>query len=111
MLQSSQRRRPLVTEDPIYFSIAVIGIPIHDVKTEILFVFEVMIKRTFRYTGSGLSADKAARKILRGVVKKKARIMASSGTYFVDWLQRLFPSGYRVVMMPLLVSSETAVSQ
>ena len=53
MLQSSQRRPPLVTEDPIYFSIAVIGIPVHDVKTEILFVFEVMIKRAFRYTGSG----------------------------------------------------------
>ncbi len=55
-----------------------------------------------KFARSGLSADKAARIILKGVVKKKARILVSSGTYFVDWLQRLFPSGYRVVMMPLL---------
>ncbi len=63
------------------------------------------------FARSDLSADKAARIILKGVVKKKARILDSNGTYFVDWLQRLFPPGYRVVMMPLLAWSETAVSQ
>ena len=59
-----------------------------------------------KFARSGLSADKAARRILKGVVKKKARIRIASHTYFVDWLQRLFPSGYRAVMMPLLGSSE-----
>jgi len=54
------------------------------------------------FARSGLSADKAARKILKGVVKKKARIRVASHTYCIDCVQRLLPSAYRVVLLPLL---------
>ena len=64
-----------------------------------------------KFARSGLAADKAARIILKGVVKKKARILVSSGAYFIDWLQRLLPSAYRVVMTPLLELNETAESK
>ncbi len=51
-LQSNQRRPPLVTKDSIYFGKTVIGKPTYDLKPEVLFVFEVMIQRAFRYAGS-----------------------------------------------------------
>jgi NAD(P)-dependent dehydrogenase (short-subunit alcohol dehydrogenase family) len=59
-----------------------------------------------KFAASGLSADKAARKILKGVAGKKARIRVAAHTYFLDWLQRLFPAGYRVLMLPLIGLNE-----
>jgi hypothetical protein len=60
-----------------------------------------------KFADSGLSAEKAARKILKGVVGGKARILVAGHTYIIDWLQRLFPAGYRRMMMPLLGIEET----
>ena len=60
-----------------------------------------------KFADSGLSAEKAARKILKGVARKKARILVAGHTYIIDWLQRLFPAGYRRIMMPLLGIKET----
>ena len=50
------------------------------------------------FAAKGLSADKAARKILKGVARKKARIRVAGITYLADWVQRLFPAGYRVFL-------------
>lgn len=55
-----------------------------------------------KFSNKGLPADKAARTILKGVARKKARIRVAGHTYFIDWLQRLFPANYRGVLMPLI---------
>ncbi len=40
------------------------------------------------------SAEKAADVIVRGMKKKKSRIRVGPDAYLMDWLERLFPTGY-----------------
>jgi NAD(P)-dependent dehydrogenase (short-subunit alcohol dehydrogenase family) len=49
--------------------------------------FEKQIFRT--------GADEAAEIILRGVAKNARRVLVGSDAYFVDWMQRLLPTGYQ----------------
>jgi len=63
-----------------------------------------------KFAKSGLSAEKAATVILKGVATRKARIRVAGHTYFIDWLQRLFPAGYRVFMLPLLGINKSSIS-
>lgn len=63
-----------------------------------------------KFAQSGLSAEKAATVILKGVARKKARILVAGHTYFIDWLQRLLPAGYRALMLPLLGVNKTSIS-
>ena len=45
------------------------------------------------------SPEKCAEGILQGVRKNKRRILVGSGARPIDWLQRLFPSGYQRLMI------------
>jgi NAD(P)-dependent dehydrogenase (short-subunit alcohol dehydrogenase family) len=63
------------------------------------------------FAESGLPAEKAASVILKGVARRKARIRVAGHTYFIDWLQRLFPAGYRALMIPLIGIKEPDIHQ
>jgi hypothetical protein len=41
------------------------------------------------------TADKAAKIIINGIKKDKARIMVGRDAYVLDWLKRLFPVGFQ----------------
>jgi NAD(P)-dependent dehydrogenase (short-subunit alcohol dehydrogenase family) len=55
-------------------------------KEEAATIFAVFAKTT---------ADKAAKIIISGIKKDKARIMVGSDAYMFDWLKRLFPVGFQ----------------
>lgn len=44
------------------------------------------------------TADDAARIILRGVERNRLRVLVGPDAHVVDWLQRLFPSGYQTIV-------------
>ncbi len=54
------------------------------------------------FSKHGMTPDKAAKKILQGIEKKKARIVITGFARFLDVLQRLMPTWHRRLMMPLL---------
>jgi NAD(P)-dependent dehydrogenase (short-subunit alcohol dehydrogenase family) len=54
------------------------------------------------FSTRGLSPEKAARKILKGVRRGKARVLVTPGAYILDRLQRLMPGNYRSVMLPII---------
>ena len=54
-----------------------------------------------KYAALGMPPDKAALKILRGVSKRKARVLFGGDALLVDVIQRLFPSRYRGIVFPL----------
>lgn len=43
--------------------------------------------------------ERAAEKILRGVEKNKRRVLIGPEAYVIDWVQRLFPTGYQKLMV------------
>jgi NAD(P)-dependent dehydrogenase (short-subunit alcohol dehydrogenase family) len=55
-------------------------------KEEAATIFAVLAKTT---------ADKAAKIIISGIKKDKARIMVGPDAYVMDWLKRLFPVGFQ----------------
>lgn len=50
----------------------------------------------------GMTAEKTAAKIIRAAEKGKARVLITGFAYYLDLAQRLFPAGYRRLIMPLL---------
>ncbi len=54
------------------------------------------------FSTKGLTPEKAARVILKGVQKGKARVLVTGGAYLLDFLQRLMPGGYRSLMLPII---------
>jgi NAD(P)-dependent dehydrogenase (short-subunit alcohol dehydrogenase family) len=56
-------------------------------KEEATAFFNLLIAKT--------TADKAAKIIISGIKKDKARIMVGSDAYMFDWLKRLFPVGFQ----------------
>ncbi|PLW68752.1 SDR family NAD(P)-dependent oxidoreductase [Pseudohalioglobus lutimaris] len=54
------------------------------------------------FSTRGLTPERAARKILKGVERGKARVLVTSGAYLLDCLQRLMPGGYRSLMLPII---------
>lgn len=59
-----------------------------------------------QFARDGVSPAKAAHTILKGVARKKARILVAKHTYFIDWLQRLFPSAYHPVVKLVFEENE-----
>ena len=55
-----------------------------------------------QFATRGLSPERAARQILKGVEKGKARVLVTRGAYLLDWLQRLTPAHYRPLMFKTL---------
>jgi NAD(P)-dependent dehydrogenase (short-subunit alcohol dehydrogenase family) len=54
------------------------------------------------FSTKGMSPETAARKILKGVARGKARVLITGGAYLLDYLQRLMPAGYRFLMRPIV---------
>jgi short-subunit dehydrogenase len=54
-----------------------------------------------QFAARGLSPERAARQILKGVKKGKARVLITQGAYLLDWLQRLTPAHYRPLMFTM----------
>ena len=54
------------------------------------------------FSERGMTPEKAAKKILKGVEKGKARILVTGGAYVVDAIQRLLPSSYRSLVLPIM---------
>jgi len=50
----------------------------------------------------GMTPEKTAARILRAAEKGKARVLITGFAYYLDLAQRLFPAGYRRLIMPLL---------
>jgi NAD(P)-dependent dehydrogenase (short-subunit alcohol dehydrogenase family) len=59
-------------------------------KEEATAFFNLLIAKT--------TADKAAKIIIAGIKKDKARIMVGPDAYVMDWLKRLFPIGFQKVV-------------
>lgn len=55
-----------------------------------------------QFAERGMSPEKAASTILKGVRKGKARILVTGGAYILDTIQRLTPGGYRTLAIPLM---------
>lgn len=54
------------------------------------------------FSAKGLSPERAARKILKGVERRKSRVLITFGAYILDCLQRLMPANYRSLMLPII---------
>jgi len=54
------------------------------------------------FSKRGLTPEKTARKIIKGVERGKARVLVTGGAYLLDCLQRLMPGGYRSLMLPII---------
>lgn len=52
------------------------------------------------------SPDKAARKIVRGIRRNKARVLIGPDARFLDWLARWFPVGYHRIVHAILTRGE-----
>ncbi len=53
------------------------------------------------------SPEKAAGIILRGVERNKRRVLIGPEAYVIDWVQRLFPSGYQRLMIRAAKRNQT----
>lgn len=54
------------------------------------------------FATKGLRPEQAARKILKGVERGKARVLVTTGAHILDGLQRLMPARYRAAMLPIM---------
>ena len=54
-----------------------------------------------RFEKTGMPPATAARKILKGVARRKTRIRVVWQAYVIDWVQRLLPTHYPKVLYPL----------
>lgn len=54
------------------------------------------------FAANGMAPEKAADIILKAVQKGKARVLITRFAYLLDVVQRLFPSGYRRLLAPVL---------
>ena len=61
------------------------------------------------FAEKGMSADKAAATMLKGIARGKARILVTFGARLLDTLQRLSPGGYHRLVLPLLGAKEDQV--
>ena len=58
------------------------------------------------FAEKGMTADKAAAIILKGVARGKPRIMVTAGAWVLDFLQRLTPGHYTRLVLPLMGADE-----
>ena len=54
------------------------------------------------FSERGMTPEKAAKQILKGVEKGEARILITGGAYVVDAIQRLLPASYRSLVLPIM---------
>jgi len=60
-----------------------------------------------QFAERGMTPDKAAAVILKGVAKGKPRILVTAGAWVLDLLQRLTPAHYTGLVLPLMGAEET----
>ena len=63
------------------------------------------------FAEKGMTSDKAAEIILKGVARGKPRILVTAGAWVLDLLQRLTPAHYTRLVLPLMGTDENAVSR
>lgn len=59
-----------------------------------------------RFEEKGMSPQAAARKIIKGVSRRKARIRVVGHAFVIDWVQRLLPGSYRKILVPLFEAGD-----
>jgi len=60
-----------------------------------------------QFAERGMTPDKAAAVILKGVAKGKPRILVTAGAWVLDLLQRLTPAHYTGLVLPLMGAEDT----
>ena len=57
-----------------------------------------------KFESQGMALQQCAEIILKGVAKRRSRILVTWLAYALDYLQRLAPKGYRCIAAPILAN-------